>query len=95
VQASEPPVRVEDARLANGGSSDEIKLEGVITALREPVPNAWVITLDNGQVWRQNYPKWYPLGIGKQVKISRGRFGNSYRLTVVGTNGYVQVEPAR
>jgi len=97
VQAGERAPRVEQARVpSGGGTSDELKLEGVITALRETVPNAWVITLDSGQVWRQTYPERYPLQVGKRVQISERRnFGSGYRLTVVGANGFIQVAPVR
>jgi hypothetical protein len=97
VPASERAPRVEQARVrSGGGSSDGLKLEGVITELRETIPNAWVITLDSGQRWRQTYPERYPLQIGKRVQISERRtFGSGYRLTVVGANGFIQVAPVR
>jgi hypothetical protein len=109
VGAVEPPVRVENARVENApvasrrenrrvenarGASD-LQFEGAITGLRETVPDAWIITLHNGQVWRQNFPKPYGLQVGQRVQISEGRLGNSYRLTVVGMGGFIQVEPVR
>jgi hypothetical protein len=96
-QASGRRVRVENARVASGGSSDDSEqYEGVITALRETVPNAWVVTLDNGQVWRQSYAKAYRLQVGQPVQISRVRgFGGGYRLTVVELAGFIQVDRVR
>jgi hypothetical protein len=93
--AGERQVRVENARVPNGGSSDELKLEGTIAALRETVPNAWVITLDNGEVWRQDFPTAFGLRVGQRVQITQERRFRGYRLTVVGMNGFIQVEPVR
>jgi hypothetical protein len=90
-------VRVENARVSSEGSSGEAnEFEGVITALRETVPNAWVITLDNGQVWRQDYPERYRLRLGQPVRIARARgFGGGFRLTVAELGGSIQVERVR
>jgi hypothetical protein len=88
--------RVEEARIAAGAESEGDKLEGTITALRERVPNAWLITLDNGQVWRQDYPEPFRLAVGQRVRVEReDRFGGGYRLYVVGRSGNIQVEPVR
>ena len=38
------------------GAGDEPTVVGKITALRETVPNSYLITLDNDQVWRQIRP---------------------------------------
>jgi hypothetical protein len=96
-QASERPVRVENARVRRRESPDASEeFEGVITALRETVPNAWVVTLDNGQVWRQDYPEPYRLQVGQSVQISESRgFGRGYRLTVAALGGSIQVERVR
>ena len=99
--AGERRVRVESARVRRGESSRESSgesdtFEGVITALRETVPNAWVVTLDNGQVWRQDYPERYRLQVGQPVRIARARgFGGGFRLTVAELGGSIQVERVR
>lgn len=94
--ATERLDRVENVRVANSETSNGADFEAVITALRETVPNAWVITLDNGQIWSQDYAKAYRLNVGQRVQISRHRgFGGGYRLTVVGMNGFIQVERVR
>jgi hypothetical protein len=66
-----------------------------ITALRETVPDSYLITLDNGQVWRQVRPKWYPMRVGHEVRVYPTGWGTSYRLSVSGLNGFIQVERAR
>jgi hypothetical protein len=63
-----------------------------VTAVEETVPNAYLITLDNGQVWRQNRPQWYPLRPGHRVNLTTTRWGKSYRLTVQELKGFIQVE---
>jgi hypothetical protein len=66
-----------------------------IAALRETVPNAFLITLDNGQVWRQTRPDPYlSMKVGQDVQISFSRF-RSYRLTSPDMRGFVQVERVR
>ena len=65
-----------------------------VAALRETVPNSYVITLDNGQVWRQTQPLAYPLREGSEVRIyTTGRFG--YRLTNRKLRGFIKVERVR
>jgi hypothetical protein len=68
---------------------------GTITALRERLPYAYVITLDNGQVWRQVDPKKYPLRTGLEVRIYPSRWGESYRLSGEGTGSFILVRRVR
>jgi hypothetical protein len=78
--------------------NDEIEPEDIIatvTELRQTVPNSYVITLDNGQVWRQRRPKRYPMRPGQAVKIYPSRWGNSFRLTAADLNGFIEVERIR
>jgi len=63
--------------------------------LREVVPNAWQITLENGQVWRQTVSKHYELRPGAQVRIYSTRWGSASRLSSDAINGYIQVERVR
>lgn len=65
-----------------------------VTELRETVPNAYLITLDNGQVWRQKVPEVYPLREGSLVRIYYSRW-RTYRLTNEELRGFIQVERAR
>ena len=62
-----------------------------ISELRETVPNSWLITLDNGQVWRQSYPETYFLRPGMRVTLRGSKWGTAYRLTADGLNGFIQV----
>jgi hypothetical protein len=68
---------------------------GKIAVLQQTVPNSYLITLDNSQVWRQIQPKWHPLRVGQDVKIYRSAWGASFRLFVDGLSGYIQVERVR
>jgi hypothetical protein len=68
---------------------------GTITAIRERLPNAYVITLDNGQVWQQVQPEAYPLRPGLDVRIYPTDWGNSYRLIGAGTGRHIQVRRVR
>jgi hypothetical protein len=65
-----------------------------VTELRETVPNSSLITLDNGQVWRQTVPEFYPLRPGSEVRIYYSRW-RAYRLTSPVLRGYIQVERVR
>ena len=66
-----------------------------MTDLRETVPNSYVITLENGQVWRQMRAKWYPLRLGQRVRVHSTGWGDAYRLTIEETGGFIQVERVR
>lgn len=68
------------------------ELRGSIAELRETYPNQYMITLVNGQVWRQMVPERYMLQVGQDVRIYPTRWGQSYRLAVEKLGGYIQVE---
>jgi hypothetical protein len=66
-----------------------------VAELRETVPNAFLITLDNGQVWRQTRPDSYlSLKVGQEVRIYFSRW-RAYRLDSPQMRGYLQVERVR
>jgi hypothetical protein len=71
------------------------EIVAVVTELRETVPNTWTITLDNGQVWRQTPPKFYPLRPGIEVRLYPTGWGDSYRLTVAEQKSFIQVQRVR
>jgi hypothetical protein len=75
-------------------ASESGEIVGTIAALRETAPDTYLITLDNGQIWRQVASKRYRLQTGMDVRIYPG-WGNSLRLTAVDANGFIQVERAR
>jgi hypothetical protein len=83
------------ARARRDGSEDEPTVVARIATLRETVPNSYLITLDNRQVWRQIRPKWHPLRVGQEVEIYPTSWGTSFRLFVDGLSGYIQVEQVR
>ena len=63
--------------------SPEASLTAGVTAVREDQRGTWVVSLDNGQVWRQQeigLP--FPLRTGETVRIDKGVLG-SYMLTRV------------
>jgi hypothetical protein len=66
-----------------------------VTELHETVPNAWLITLDNGQVWRQNPPQRFALKPGQRVTLRATKWGASYRLSADALSGFIQVERVR
>jgi hypothetical protein len=66
-----------------------------ITQLRETVPNAWLVALDNGEVWEQIDPKPYRLREGMQVRIYASAWGSSHRLTAPDLNGFIRVRQRR
>ena len=81
-----------------GGEGDEepevAEIQARITDLRETVPHAYLITLDNGQVWRQTVPKNYGLREGIPVRIYYSRW-RAYRLTNEQLKSFIQVERVR
>jgi hypothetical protein len=71
------------------------EIVATVTELHETVPNAWLITLDNGQVWRQNVPQRFALKTGQQVTLRGSKWGASYRLSADTLGGFIQVEQVR
>jgi hypothetical protein len=72
-----------------------VELIATVESLRETVPNTYVITLQNGQVWRQMRPQWYPLRPGTEVRIYPTSWGTAYRLAADELGGFIQVERVR
>jgi hypothetical protein len=71
------------------------EIHAKVVELRETVPNAFLITLDNGQVWRQTQPRYdYALRPGSVVRIYASRW-RSFRLDSPQQRGYIQVERVR
>lgn len=66
---------------------------GTITALRERLPESYLITLDNGQIWEQTEPERYPLRPGLEVRVYPTAWG--YRLSGAGTGRYIRVRRLR
>lgn len=72
------------------------ELHSTITALSETVPNAYMITLENGQVWRQMTPdSTYRLQVGHAVRIYPSRWGSNFRLSAEPLRGFIQVQQVR
>ncbi|HET7609837.1 MAG TPA: hypothetical protein VFL84_14245, partial [Gammaproteobacteria bacterium] len=94
--ASPPPPASSASSDARGPDrkAEPADVEARIAELRETVPNAYLITLDNGQVWRQTVPKAYPLQAGHPVRIYYSRW-RSYRLTNETLKSFIQVERVR
>ena len=69
-------------------------IEARVAELRETVPNAYLITLDNGQVWRQTVPKAYGLRPGDEVRVYYSKW-RTYRLTNEQLRSFIQVERVR
>jgi len=84
-----------DRRARRRRDREREELFGVVASLRETVPNSYVITLENGQVWRQVRPSFYPLRPGQTVRIYSTNWGDSYRMSAEELNGFIQVERVR
>ena len=90
--ASDYPPIAGSQRAAPATAETRPDIVSTIVELRETVPNAYMITLANGQVWRQMRPKIYRLRVGHAVRIYPTHWGTSYRLTVEELRSYIQVE---
>ena len=66
-----------------------------VAELREIEPSAYLITLDNGQVWRQTVPQAYGLREGSDVRIYFSSRWRSFRLTNPELRRFIQVERVR
>lgn len=85
--AAEPSI----ASAAEEPDSADDEYFGTIVEMREYMPSAYIIRLDNGQVWEQTEPKQYPLRPGLKVRIYPTRWGIRYRLHGMGSGGHIQV----
>jgi hypothetical protein len=96
---SAPGGPAENAAARNNPSQSDAaakpEIVATVTELHETVPNAWLITLDNGQVWRQNPPQRFALTPGQRVTLRGTKWGASYRLSAETLNGFIQVERVR
>ena len=88
-EESAPPTQV---RTAEPTDFDGEEFFGTVVELREYKPSAYILRLDNGQIWQQTEPKQYPLRVGLEVRIYPTRWGNNYRLTGLDSGGrHIQV----
>ena len=85
---------IADSGTATAGAENE-EFFGTIVELHERLPSAYVITLDNGQVWEQTEPKRFPLRPGLEVRIYPTGWGTRHRLSGIGTGGHIQVRRLR
>jgi hypothetical protein len=83
------PVEDADNEAPNEPAEDVV---AKVVRLREIEPNAYLIYLDNDQVWRQNRPRYYALQVGAEVRLRPTRWGTSYRLTDPNLGSFIQVE---
>ena len=75
------------------GVDGQQELHATVAALHAaPQGGAWIITLSNGQVWRQTVPEPFNLKQGYAVRIYPSRWGTSYRLSTEQIHGFIQVE---
>jgi hypothetical protein len=93
--AAEPAPSTSASARSSDESADSRQIVATVTDLRETVPNSFVITLDNGQVWAQDRPQWYPMKKGQHVRLRPSQWGSSYRLTVDELRGFIQVSRVR
>lgn len=75
---------------AAGGDSRE--MTDTVAEVRQMEPGLLMVTLAGGQVWRQVNGRPYALKPGMQVRVYRGLFGGSWRITNDELKGFIQVE---
>ena len=76
-------------------TAESQEFTATVTAVQQTVPNKLEITLDNGQIWRQSYAKWYPLQPGQTVRVRPSRWGGVHWLTAEELKSYIQVRRVR
>lgn len=92
---TEPSDRPAPAVVREAPTDEADEIVATVTKVQEVEPNAYLIYLDNDQVWRQNRPKRYPLFAGAEVRLSPTHWGPSYRLTDPNVGSFIQVERVR
>ena len=93
--AEKPRQRPTRAPARSETEEEREQIIATVTELQPTVPNSYIITLDNGQVWRQTQSKRYPLHPGFEVRIYPSPWGNTYRLTLENRGSFIQVERVR
>ncbi len=68
------------------------EIVSTITELQQIRPNRWIVTLENGHIWRQMEDKRYQLRVGQDVRVYSTRWGSAYRMSGEGLGSYIQVE---
>lgn len=95
-EARDPATSAAEQTLAREAADPgDLEYTGTIVEIDEYLPSAYIITLDNGQVWEQTEPKRYPLRPGLEVRIYPTRWGSRYRLTGLDSGGHIQVRRIR
>jgi hypothetical protein len=85
--------RVEEAAAAAVALAEApSQIVATVTEVREIEPDMLLITLDNGQVWKQNQARRYSLLVGAEVRLRASRWGPSYRLTDPNVGSFILVE---
>jgi len=79
------------ALLQTDTDGQEMLLDTVTTA-KYYKPDIWQVTLSSGQIWRQMNAGVFNLRVGDMVQIYPSGWGKSYRLSVQGRSGFIQVE---
>ena len=79
------------ALLQTGNDGQEMLLDTVTTA-KYYKPDIWQVTLSSGQIWRQMNARDFTMRAGDKVQIYPSGWGKSYRLSVEGRSGFIQVE---
>jgi hypothetical protein len=72
---------------------DLVELHSTVSKLKEYLPHRYLITLENGQIWRQMVRETYRLRVGHKVRIYPTQWSkNAFRLAAEGLKGSIQVE---
>jgi hypothetical protein len=96
-QASVQPAQTSEDNFGIQQRSEKIdqprvELTSKIASVRQLQRGLWLVTLENGQVWRQMTTKSYALVPGQSVRIYPSGWGKSFRLSVKELGSFIQVE---
>lgn len=85
----------EQSKAAEAAALEADTMHAKVAQLSQYKSNAWEITLDNGQVWRQVYSQSFLLRKGDDVKIYPTTWGEQFRLETVSGRGFLRVQRLR
>lgn len=89
-QASAPPER--DAAAAEKTGKAKNEYTAVVTAMRTRPLGQVAVTLDNGEVWSEQYASHrFLVEVGDTVTMKKARFSSAYRLVAPGGRGYSMI----
>lgn len=81
---------VQNQQKSKEKATEEKDVTYIVDSLEKSIRKRWLITFENGQVWKQSDTEYLDLSVGDTVHLSKGLFGAIY-LKKDGSNRRIKV----